>query len=170
MADTQQLRPHDPDRLVRKPPELGPNPVAILCEGSPERLRTVSTSWAGLVMYWGQPAAVVLSRTSRYVREFCQRNKRVTMSVLRGSSLPELRAGNSPRGVMPQTPISSVRATMLGGHVALEGSEMVLRCKLAYASELSEELREQLAPTKVDLKELGRQTVIIAYVEEAWTR
>lgn len=169
MADGTHLTPRDPEDLVRRPPQLGSNPVAVLCEGTPERVRTLSATWAGFVTYWGQPSAVVLTRTSRYVREFCERNKRVTMSVLPGSTLPELRAGSSPRGVMPQTPIASVRPILLDGHVALDQSEMVLRCKLAYASELSDELRETLAPTKADLKRLGRQTVIIAYVEQAWS-
>lgn len=159
----------DPDRLVRNPPEVGRNPVAILCSDTPERVRTVATTWAGLVTYWGQPSAVMLSRSSRYVREFCEQHKRVTISVLLGSSLPELRAGSSPKGVMPQTPIASVRPFQLEGHTALEGAGLVLHGKIGYASELDEELKEKLAPTKPELRKLGRQTAIIVYVERAWT-
>lgn len=168
MSERPRPTPQDPDRLVRNPPELGADPVAVLCSDTPERASTVATTWVGLVTYWGQPSAVMLSRTSRYVREFCQRHRRVTVSVLPGSSVPELRAGSSPRGVVPQTPIASARPIDLGGHVALEGASMALACKLAYASELSDDLRSKLAPTKPELAKLGRQTVLIAYVERAW--
>lgn len=162
--------PCDPDRLVRRPPELGDHPMAILCAGTPDCVRTVAATWAGLVMYWGQPSAVMLTRTSRYVREFCQQHKRLGVSVLPGSRVPELRAGNSPQGPLPQTPIASVRPMEIGGEIGFDGAELVLSCKIALASEMSDELREQLAPTKAELKQLGRQTAVIAYVEGAWRR
>lgn len=169
-TDEPTFAPRDPDRLVRNPPDLGTHPMAILCAGGPERVRTVAATWAGFVTYWGQPSAVVLCRTSRYVREFCQQHKRLSISVLPGSRVPELRAGNSPQGPLPQTPIASVRPIDLQGNTAFDGAEVVLSCKLAMASEMSDKLREQLAPTKADLKRLGRQTAIIAYVEGAWVR
>lgn len=169
-SDVTRLVPADPDALVRKPPELGQHPMAILSAGTPDRVRTVAATWAGLVVYWGQPSAVVLTRTSRYVREFCQQHKRIAISVLPGSQVPELRAGNSPQGPLPQTPIASVRPLEVGGLVAFGGAELVLGCKIGVASEMSDDLRELLAPTQAELKRLGRQTSIIAYVERAWQR
>lgn len=165
----QELVAMDPERLVREQPTCGHNPVAVLSSDTPERVRTLAATWVGLVTYWGQPSAVMLSRTSRYVREFCEQHRRLTISVLPGSSLPELRAGSSPKGVMPQTPIASARPVVVDGHVALEGAELVLLCKLGYASELSDKLKEELAPTKPELRELGRQTAMLGYVERAWT-
>lgn len=168
-ADPSGLVRVKPDRLVSSPPWLGPSPVAVLCGGRPDHVRTVAASWAGFLVYWGSPAAVVLTRTSRYVREFCEQNKNVDISVLRRSKVPELKT-SSPQGPMPQTPVSSVHPVDVAGHVGMSDAELVLSCKIALASEMSDELREKLAPTKAELKELGRQSVIVAYVEDAWQR
>lgn len=158
-----------PDRLISNPPWLGERPVAVLCAGTPDRVRTVAASWAGFVVYWGSPAAVVTTRTSRYVREFCEQHKNVDISVLRRSKVPELKT-SSPQGPQPQTPVSTVHPVDVAGHIGLSDSELVLSCKVALASEMSDELRKQLAPTKAELKELGRQSVIVAYVLDAWER
>lgn len=158
-----------PDRLISNPPWLGEEPVAVLCAGTPDRVRTVAARWAGFVVYWGSPSVVVATRTSRYVREFCEQHKNVDISVLRRSKVPELKT-SSPEGPMPQTPVSSVHPIEVAGHLGLSDAELVLSCKVALASEMSDELRGQLAPTKAELKELGRQSVIVAYVLDAWER
>lgn len=168
-ADASGLVRLDPDRLVLDPPALGESPVAVLCAGTPDRVRTVAASWAGLVVYWGSPSAVVTTRTSRYVREFCEQHRRIDVSVLRRSRVPELKT-SSPQGPQPQTPVSSVHPIDVAGHIGLSDAELVLSCKVALASEMSDELREKLAPTKAELKQLGRQSVVVAYVEEAWGR
>lgn len=54
----------------------------LVTAGSGEQCNTMTASWGGIGVIWGQPAAPVYIRPQRYTREFVDAEPRLTLSFM----------------------------------------------------------------------------------------
>lgn len=54
----------------------------LVTAGSGEQCNTMTASWGGIGVIWGQPAATVYIRPQRYTREFVDAEPRLTLSFM----------------------------------------------------------------------------------------
>ena len=71
-----------------KPEELKDNPFdligkqwMLISAGNEEKCNTMTASWGGLGVIWGEPTATVYIRQTRYTKEFVDNSDYFTLSI-----------------------------------------------------------------------------------------
>ncbi|MFR7707963.1 MAG: flavin reductase [Alistipes inops] len=105
----------------------------LVTAGSGEQCNTMTASWGGIGVIWGQPAATVYIRPQRYTREFVDAEPRLTLSFMGRSTAGRwLTAAHSGR-----TEEKIARAGLTVEHTpagtpCIGGAEIVLECRKMY--------------------------------------
>lgn len=70
----------------------------LITAGQGENCNTMTASWGGLGVIWGQPAATVYIRPQRYTKEFVDREEYFTLSFMPEEYRPQLALCGSKSG------------------------------------------------------------------------
>ena len=74
------MREIEPSALDKNVFQLVGEDWMLVTAGGPDKLNTVTASWGGLGVIWGEPAATVYLRPQRYTKEFVDAHDTFTLS------------------------------------------------------------------------------------------
>lgn len=128
----------DPKSLQKNVFSLIGDQWMLITAGTAERCNTMTASWGGLGVLWGEPAATVYIRPQRYTKEFIDREEYFTLSFFG----PEYKKQLSLCGKVSGRDADKVKEcgftvrTAEGGAPYFEEAELVLVCRKRYAQDL----------------------------------
>lgn len=76
------MREIEPSALDKNVFQLVGEDWMLVTAGGPDKLNTMTASWGGLGVIWGEPAATVYLRPQRYTKEFVDAGETFSLSVL----------------------------------------------------------------------------------------
>lgn len=128
----------DPKEITKNPFTMIGREWLLVTAGSKEKCNTMTASWGGVGVLWGQPVATCYIRPQRYTKEFIDREEYFTLSVLPERYRAELtlcgRRSGRDCDKFAETGLT-VEAAECGAPYIGE-AELVLVCKKQYAQEL----------------------------------
>lgn len=74
------MREIEPSALDKNVFQLVGEDWMLVTAGGPDKLNTMTASWGGLGVIWGEPAATVYLRPQRYTKEFVDAHDTFTLS------------------------------------------------------------------------------------------
>ena len=78
------MREIEPSALDKNVFKLVGEDWMLVTAGGPDKLNTMTASWGGLGVIWGEPAATVYIRPQRYTKEFVDAHDTFTLSFFDG--------------------------------------------------------------------------------------
>ena len=120
----------------------------LVTAGSGEQCNTMTASWGGIGVIWGQPAATVYIRPQRYTREFVDAEPRLTLSFM-GEEYRRALAYCGAHSGRTEEKIARAGLTVEYtpvGTPCIGGAEIVLECRKMY--------RDRFGPAEFLEKEL----------------
>jgi len=143
----------------------------LITAGTAERCNTMTASWGGLGVLWGEPAATVYIRPQRYTKEFVDREEYFTLSFFGPEYKKELAlcGARSGRELDKVKECGFTVACGEGGAPYFEQARLVLVCKKLYAQELDADampadIKEKWYP------ERDYHTMYLGRIVEAYTK
>ena len=143
----------------------------LITAGTAERCNTMTASWGGLGIMWGEPAATVYIRPQRYTKEFVDREEYFTLSFFGPEYKKELAlcGARSGRELDKVKECGFTVACGEGGAPYFEQARLVLVCKKLYAQELDADampadIKEKWYP------ERDYHTMYLGRIVEAYTK
>lgn len=106
----------------------------LVTAGSGEQCNTMTASWGGIGVIWGQPAATVYIRPQRYTREFVDAEPRLTLSFM-GEEYRRALAYCGAHSGRTEEKIARAGLTVEhtpAGTPCIGGAEIVLECRKMY--------------------------------------
>ena len=125
-----------------KPEEMKGNPFdligrqwMLISAGDEEKCNTMTASWGGLGVVWGEPTATAYIRQTRYTKEFVDNNEYFTLSFF--DFHKETRKALSLCGKVSGRDTDKIKDAGLtpyyvDGTVGFEEANMILICKKVY--------------------------------------
>ena len=124
----------DPKELNQNVFSLIGDQWMLITAGTKEKCNTMTASWGGLGVLWGEPVATVYIRPQRYTREFVENGGYFTLAFFG----PEYRQDLNLCGTKSGREIDKVKAcgftveTGEGGAPYFAEAELVLVCRKVY--------------------------------------
>ena len=132
-----------------KPEELKDNPFdligkqwMLISAGNEEKRNTMTASWGGLGVIWGEPTATAYIRQTRYTKEFVDNSDYFTLSVFDMNK--ENRKALTLCGKVSGRDTDKIKDAGLtpyyvDGTVGFEEARMIIICKKVYAQYMGPE-------------------------------
>ena len=132
-----------------KPEELKDNPFdligrqwMLISAGNEEKCNTMTASWGGLGVIWGEPTATVYIRQTRYTKEFVDNSDYFTLSIFDMNK--ENRKALTLCGKVSGRDTDKIKDAGLtpyyvDGTVGFEEARMIIICKKVYAQYMAPE-------------------------------
>ena len=143
----------------------------LITAGQGEDCNTMTASWGGLGVIWGQPAATVYIRPQRYTKEFVDREEYFTLSFLPEEYKPQLGVcgSKSGRDMDKVKECGFTVKTGVGNAPFFAEAELVLVCRKRYAQPLDgaaipADVQDRFYPEK------DYHTMYIGQVVEVYTK
>jgi len=110
----------------------------LITAGQGEDCNTMTASWGGLGVIWGQPAATVYIRPQRYTKEFVDREEYFTLSFMPEQYKPQLAicGSKSGRDINKVKECGFTVKTGEGNAPYFAEADLVLVCRKRYAQEM----------------------------------
>ena len=110
----------------------------LITAGGAEGRNTMTASWGGLGVLWGEPAATIYVRPQRYTKEFIDREEYFTLSFFGSDYRKELAlcGAKSGRELDKVKECGFTVARGEGDAPYFEQARLVLVCRKVYAQEL----------------------------------
>lgn len=110
----------------------------LITAGGAEECNTMTASWGGLGVLWGEPVATIYVRPQRYTKEFIDREEYFTLSFFDPEYKPQLAlcGSKSGREVDKVKECGFTVACGEGGAPYFEQARLVLVCRKGYAQEM----------------------------------
>ena len=110
----------------------------LVTAGGADGCNTMTASWGGLGVLWGEPAATIYVRPQRYTKEFIDREEYFTLSFFDPEYKPQLAlcGSKSGRDVDKVKECGFTVAQGEGGAPYFEQARLVLVCRKQYAQEM----------------------------------
>ena len=141
----------------------------LITAGSRDKCNTMTASWGGLGVLWGEPVATVYIRPQRYTKEFVDREEYFTLSFFGPEYKKELAlcGAKSGRELDKVKECGFTVACGEGGAPYFEQARLVLVCRKRYAQEmdpaaLPDEVKERWYPQQ------DYHTIYVGQIVEAW--
>lgn len=125
----------DPKELTQNPFEMIGTQWMLVTAGTPEHCNTMTASWGGVGVMWGNPVATCYLRPQRYTKEFVDREDYFTLCFFGEAYRKQLQFCGSKSG-RDVDKIKECGFTMQAadcGAPYMEEAELVLVCKKQYA-------------------------------------
>lgn len=143
----------------------------LITAGTADRCNTMTASWGGLGIMWGEPAATVYIRPQRYTKEFVDREEYFTLSFFGPEYKKELALCGAKSG-RELDKIKECNFTVACGECGapyFEQARLVLVCKKMYAQEMDAEampaqVKEKWYPNR------DYHTMYLGRIVEAYTK
>ena len=143
----------------------------LITAGQGEDCNTMTASWGGLGVIWGQPAATVYIRPQRYTKEFVDREEYFTLSFMPEAYKPQLGicGSKSGRDINKVKECGFTVKTGEGNAPHFAEADFVLVCRKRYAqpmdgSAMPADVLEHYYPGK-DYHTMYIGEVVEAYIE-----
>lgn len=167
------LRKIDPKTLKDNVFSLIGDDWMLITAGSRECCNTMTASWGGLGVLWGEPCATVYIRPQRYTKEFVDREEWFTLSVFGPEYRKELALCGSKSG-RDTDKVRECGFTVAAdetGAPYFEQARLVLVCRRQYAQAMDpqampEEVKEKWYPAR-DYHTMYIGQIVAAYTQEA---
>lgn len=127
--------------LTYNPFELIGQKWMLITAGTPENCNTMTASWGGVGVMWGNPVATCYIRPQRHTKGFVDSNDYYTLCFFGEEYRDQLRFCGTKSG-RDVNKIAECGFTMAGAECAapyMEEAELVLVCKKQYAQPMSAE-------------------------------
>ncbi|MBE6957508.1 MAG: flavin reductase family protein [Ruminococcaceae bacterium] len=110
----------------------------LITAGQGANCNTMTASWGGLGVIWGQPAATVYIRPQRYTKEFVDREEYFTLSFMPAEYKPQLAVcgSKSGRDMDKVKECGFTVKTGEGNAPYFAQADLVLVCRKRYAQEM----------------------------------
>lgn len=110
----------------------------LITAGTADRCNTMTASWGGLGIMWGEPAATIYVRPQRYTKEFIDREEYFTLSFFGREYKKELAlcGAKSGRELDKVKECGFTVACGEGNAPYFEQARLVLVCRKMYAQEM----------------------------------
>lgn len=110
----------------------------LITAGTADKCNTMTASWGGLGVLWGEPTATVYVRPQRYTKEFIDREEYFTLSFFDESYRKELAlcGAKSGRELDKIRECGFTVACGEGGAPYMEQARLVLVCRKQYAQDM----------------------------------
>ena len=122
----------DPKSLDLNPFSAIGDQWMLITAGTPEHCNTMTASWGGLGILWGEPMALAYIRPQRYTKEFVDANEYFTLSFFPETFRPQLSLCGSKSGRDIDKTAEcgfTVAASETGRAPYFEQAELVLVCR-----------------------------------------
>ena len=143
----------------------------LITAGTADNCNTMTASWGGLGIMWGEPVATVYIRPQRYTKEFVDREKYFTLSFFGPEYKKELSlcGSKSGRELDKVKECGFAVACGQGGAPYFEQARLVLVCRKRYAQEMDAnampaDVKEKWYPNR------DYHTMYIGQIVEAYTK
>ena len=143
----------------------------LITAGQGEDCNTMTASWGGLGVIWGQPAATIYIRPQRYTKEFVDREEYFTLSFMPAEYKPQLAVcgSKSGRDMDKVKECGFTVKTGEGNAPYFAEADLVLVCRKRYAqpmdgSAMPDDVLEHYYPGK-DFHTMYIGQVVEAYIE-----
>ena len=119
---------------------IGDEWMLVTASDSEGNFNTMTASWGGVGILWGEPVAFVFVRPQRYTHEFSEDGDRATLSFFRGGYKRELGYCGSKSGrdtdKIADTGLLPIETDE--GSVGFEQARLILSCRKLYSDKLRE--------------------------------
>lgn len=143
----------------------------LITAGTADNCNTMTASWGGLGIMWGEPVATVYIRPQRYTKQFVDREEYFTLSFFG----PEYKKELALCGAKSGRELDKVKecgfdvACGEGGSPYFEQARLVLVCRKMYAQEMDADempadVKEKWYPNR------DYHTMYIGRIVEAYTK
>ena len=143
----------------------------LITAGTADQCNTMTASWGGLGILWGEPTATVYIRPQRYTKEFIDREEYFTLSFFAPEYKKELAlcGAKSGRDVDKVKECGFTVACGEGGAPYFEQARLVLVCRKQYAQDMDEtamrsDVKEKWYPNR------DYHTMYLGRIVEAYTK
>ena len=111
----------------------------LVTAGTPDFFNTMTASWGGVGVFWGQNVATCYIRPQRRTKEFVDMNNLFTLSFITGEHRDALKLLGTVSGADDPDKVEKTDLTPfeVDGTVAFEESDLVLVCRKLYAQEMT---------------------------------
>ena len=144
----------------------------LVTAGTADRCNTMTASWGGLGVMWGEPSATVYIRPQRYTKEFIDREDYFTLSFFAPEYRPQLSlcGSKSGREVDKAAECGFTVACGQGGAPYFEQARLVLVCRKRFAQAMDgaampADVREKWYPQQ-DYHTMYIGQIVEAYINE----
>ena len=144
----------------------------LITAGTEENCNTMTASWGGLGILWGEPVATVYIRPQRYTKEFVDREEYFTLSVFGPEYRKQLAfcGSKSGRDVDKAAECGFAVASDETGAPYFEQARLVLVCRKQYAQEMDpaampDEVKEKHYPNR-DYHTMYIGRIVAAYTND----
>lgn len=131
----------DPKSLTKNPFSLIGDQWMLITAGTPEKCNTMTASWGGVGIMWGNPVATCYIRPQRYTKTFVDGSEYFTLSFFTEDYRKQLQLCGTKSG-RDMDKIAKCGFTMAAaecGAPYMEEAELVLVCRKQYAQPMAPE-------------------------------
>lgn len=143
----------------------------LVTAGTADSCNTMTASWGGLGIVWGEPAATIYIRPQRYTKEFIDREEYFTLSFFGPEYKKELAVcgAKSGRELDKIKECGFTVACGEGGAPYFEQARLVLVCRKRYAQEMDaaampDDVKEKWYPQR-DYHTMYIGQIVEAYID-----
>lgn len=140
----------------------------LVTAGNEQQANTMTASWGGLGVLWGQPVAYVFIRPQRFTKEFVDREGRFSLSFFDGYKKEMSLLGSVSGRDRDKITEAGLHLVMLDGVPAFEEARQVLVLQTLYTDEIKP---QGFVDAELDAKWYPQQdyhTVYVARVQAAY--
>lgn len=143
----------------------------LVTAGDERGVNTMTASWGGLGVIWGDPAATIYVRPQRYTKEFIDAQDTFSLSFLDERWRKQLSYLGTVSGRDEDKISQAGLSTAFSGETPyFEEASLVLICRKAYAQDLSESCFADSAAFEKWYPERDLHTMYIGFVEKILVR
>lgn len=166
------LQKIDPKSLTTNPFTLIGEQWMLITAGTPERCNTMTASWGGVGIMWGEPSATCYIRPQRYTKEFVDNNEYFTLCFFDESYRKALNfcGSTSGRNVDKIKECGLTVQAGAGNAPYFAEAELVLVCKKRYAQEMKPECFVDDTIDDTFYPEKDYHTLYIGQIVEAYQK
>lgn len=166
------LQKIDPKTLTKNPFTLIGDQWMLITAGTPEHCNTMTASWGGVGIIWGQPAATCYIRPQRYTKEFVDSSEYFTLCFFDESHRSHLSLCGTTSG-RDVDKVKECGFTVLAGAgnaPYFAEAELVLVCKKQYAQEMKPECMVDTTLDQEWYPDQDYHTLYIGQIVEAYQK
>ena len=165
------LRKIQPQELKENPFSLIGDEWMLITAGTADHCNTMTASWGGLGVLWGEPTATIYVRPQRYTKEFIDREEYFTLSFFGSDYRKELAlcGAKSGRELDKTRECGFTVACGEGGAPYFEQARLVLVCRKQYTQDMDPNampaaVKEKWYPNK------DYHTMYVGQIVEVYTK
>lgn len=151
---------------------IGDEWMLVTASDKDGRYNTMTASWGGMGILWGEPVCFVFVRPQRYTHEFSESGELATLSFFRGEYMRELGycGSKSGRDTDKIADTGLLPVTTDEGAVGFSQAKLILSCRKLYSDKLREASFHDEAIREADYPHRDYHTVYVYKIEGVYEK